>query len=169
VSGTSSALRPPADAVAPVRHPDAPAPGELLGAHHDRRVGCGVLAGALDENLGSPNPPLCTIAVSDRVETDFVRSVPVGTVLSLEAEATAVAGRKVHSSATGRVGGPDRSAAVRADALVSKVKSEVKSEVKIDHFIDFVDFIDNGRQEDIRAAMDNPDRLRRARAFEVNP
>lgn len=41
VSGTSPALQPPADAVAPVRHPDAPAPGELLGAHYEHCFGCG--------------------------------------------------------------------------------------------------------------------------------
>ena len=29
------------DAVAPVRHPDAPAPGELLGAHYEHCFGCG--------------------------------------------------------------------------------------------------------------------------------
>ncbi|WP_328493513.1 PaaI family thioesterase [Streptomyces sp. NBC_00414] len=194
MSGTSSALRPPADAVAPVRHPDAPAPGELLGAHYDKCFGCGggqphglhlearadegvkitaeftvqsahqgapglahggVLASALDETLGSLNWLLRTIAVTGRLETDFVRPVPVGTVLYLEAEVTAVAGRKIYSSATGRIGGPEGPVAVRADALFI--------EVKVDHFVD------NGRPEEIRAAMDDPDQVRRARAFEVNP
>ncbi|KAA0922166.1 PaaI family thioesterase [Streptomyces apricus] len=194
MSGTSSALRPPSDAVAPVRHPDAPAPGELLGAHYDLCFGCGggqphglhlaaragegvritaeftvqpahqgapglahggVLASALDETLGSLNWLLRTIAVTGRLETDFVRPVPVGTVLHLEAEVTAVAGRKIYSTATGRIGGPDGPVAVRADALFV--------EVKVDHFVD------NGRQEEIRAAMDDPDTVRRARAFEVNP
>lgn len=178
----------------PVRHPDAPAPGELLGAHYGECFGCGgeqphglhlearagdgvsitaeftvqpahqgapglahggVLATALDETLGSLNWLLRTIAVTGRLETDFVRPVPVGTVLYLEAEVTAVAGRKIYSSATGRIGGPDGSVAVRADALFI--------EVKVDHFID------NGRPEEIRAAMDDPDQVRRARAFEVNP
>lgn len=185
---------PPADAVTPVRHPDAPAPGELLGAHYGQCFGCGdeqshglhlaaragqgvsitaeftvqpahqgapglahggVLATALDETLGSLNWLLRTIAVTGRLETDFVRPVPVGTVLYLEAEVTAVAGRKIYSTATGRIGGPEGPVAVRADALFV--------EVKVDHFID------NGRQEEIRAAMNDPDQLRRARAFEVNP
>ena len=187
-------MRPPTDAVAPVRHPDAPAPGELLGPHYDHCFGCGagqqhglrievragdgvrstaeftvrpahqgapglahggVLASALDEALGSLNWLLRTIAVTGRLETDFLRPVPVGTVLYLEAEVTAVAGRKIYSRATGRVGGPDGPVAVRADALFI--------EVKVDHFVD------NGRQEEIRAAMDDPDTVRRARAFEVNP
>ncbi|KUO03290.1 PaaI family thioesterase [Streptomyces caeruleatus] len=193
MSGTSAALQPPADAVKPARHPDAPAPGELLGAHYGECFGCGgeqahglhlearagdgvsitaeftvrpaqgapglahggVLATALDETLGSLNWLLRTIAVTGRLETDFVRPVPVGTVLCLEAEVTAVAGRKIYSTATGRIGGPDGPVAVRADALFI--------EVKVDHFID------NGRPEEIRAAMNDPDQARRARAFEVNP
>lgn len=180
--------------MAPVRHPDAPAPGELLGAHYDQCFGCGgeqphglhlaaragegvritaeftvkgahqgapglahggVLASALDETLGSLNWLLRTIAVTGRLETDFVRPVPVGTVLYLEAEVTAVAGRKIYSTATGRIGGPEGPVAVRADALFI--------EVKVDHFID------NGRPEEIRAAMNEPDQVRRTRAFEVNP
>ena len=194
MSGTSAALTPPADALAPVRHPDAPAPGELLGAHYEQCFACGgeqphglhlaaragegvsltaeftvqpvhqgapglahggVLATALDETLGSLNWLLRTVAVTGRLETDFVRPVPVGTVLHLEAEVTAVAGRKIYSKATGRTGGPDGPVAVRAQAVFI--------EVKVDHFID------NGRPQEIKAAMNDPDQLRRARAFEVNP
>ncbi|AWT45970.1 MULTISPECIES: PaaI family thioesterase [Streptomyces] len=194
MSGTSPALQPPADAVKPVRHPEAPAPGELLGAHYEHCFGCGggqahglhlaaragegvsitaeftvqpahqgapglahggVLATALDETLGSLNWLLRTIAVTGRLETDFVRPVPVGTTLHLQAEVTAVAGRKIYSTATGRIGGPDGPVAVRADALFV--------EVKVDHFID------HGRKEEIQAAMSDPDQIRRARAFEVNP
>ncbi|MEV7289838.1 PaaI family thioesterase [Streptomyces sp. NPDC093252] len=194
MSGTSPSPKPPADAVPPVRHPDAPAPGELLGSHYGQCFGCGgeqahglhlaaragegvsitaeftvqaahqgapglahggVLAAALDETLGSLNWLLRVIAVTGRLETDFVRPVPVGTTLHLAAEVVAVAGRKIYSTATGRIGGPDGPLAVRADALFI--------EVKVDHFVD------NGRQEEIRAAMNDPDQIRRARAFEVNP
>lgn len=177
-----------------MRHPDAPAPGELLGTHYGQCFGCGgeqphglhlrtragdgvtvtaeftvqsahqgapglahggVLASALDETLGSLSWLLRTIAVTGRLETDFVRPVPVGTTLHLTAEATAVAGRKIYSTATGRIGGPDGPVAVRADGLFV--------EVKVEHFTD------NGREEEIRAAMSDPDQVRRARAFEVNP
>ncbi|WP_317445839.1 PaaI family thioesterase [Streptomyces collinus] len=194
MSGSPAALQPPADAVKPVRHPDAPAPGELLGAHYEHCFGCGheqphglhlearagegvsltaeftvqpahqgapglahggVLASALDETLGSLNWLLRTIAVTGRLETDFVRPVPLGTTLHLAAEVTAVAGRKIYSTATGRIGGPEGPVAVRADALFI--------EVKVDHFID------HGRDEEIEAAMSDPDQVRRARAFEVNP
>ncbi|MFF1544828.1 PaaI family thioesterase [Streptomyces sp. NPDC058291] len=194
MSGTSAALEPPADAVKPVRHPAAPAPGELLGAHYEHCFGCGggqahglhletragegvrvtaeftvrpahqgapglahggILATALDETLGSLNWLLRTIAVTGRLETDFVRPVPVGATLYLEAEVTAVARRKIYSSATGRIGGPDGPVAVRADALFV--------EVAVEHFVR------HGREEEIRAAMSDPDRIRRDRAFEVNP
>ncbi|WP_323450879.1 PaaI family thioesterase [Streptomyces yaizuensis] len=178
----------------PVRHPDAPAPGELLGSHYDHCFGCGegqphglhlqaragdgvtitaeftvqsahqgapglahggVLATALDETLGSLNWLLRVIAVTGRLETDFVRPVPVGTVLFLQAEITAVAGRKIYSRAQGRIGGPDGPVAVRAQALFI--------EVKVEHFTE------NGRADEIRAVMSDPDQIRRVRAFEVNP
>ncbi|MGX2994066.1 PaaI family thioesterase [Streptomyces sp. JNUCC 64] len=194
MSGTSTALTPPPDALAPVRHPDAPAPGEPLGSHYGRCFGCGedqphglhlaaraeegvritaeftvrpahqgapglahggVLATALDETLGSLNWLLRVIAVTGRLETDYLQPVPVGTVLHLDAEVTAVAGRKIYSRVSGRIGGPDGPEAVRAKALFI--------EVKVDHFID------NGRAEEIQAAMSDPDTVRRTRAFEVNP
>ncbi|WP_419998481.1 PaaI family thioesterase [Streptomyces boninensis] len=178
----------------PERHPDAPAPGELLGPHYDECFGCGggqehglhlaaragegvsvtaeftvkkahqgapglahggVLASALDETLGSLNWLLRVIAVTGRLETDFVRPVPVDTKLHLDARVTGRQGRKIYSTATGRLGGPDGEIAVKADALFI--------EVKVDHFIE------HGRDEEIKAAMDDPDQVRRARAFEVNP
>ncbi len=98
---------------------------------------------------------LRVIAVTGRLETDFVRPVPVDTVLHLDAEVVAVADRKIYSTATGRIGGPDGPVAVRADALFI--------EVKVDHFID------NGRRAEIHAALADPDQVKVARAFEVNP
>ncbi len=187
-------LTPPPDATAPVRHPDAPGPGELLGAHYDQCFGCGqdqahglhlvttagegvsvtaeftvrpahqgapglahggVLATALDETLGSLGWLLRTIAVTGRLETDFVRPVPVGATLHLSARCVAVAGRKIYSTAEGRIGAPDGPLAVRADALFV--------EVKMEHFTS------NGRREEIQAALADPDRVKVARAFEVNP
>jgi acyl-coenzyme A thioesterase PaaI-like protein len=187
-------LVPPPDATAPARHPDAPAPGELLGSHYDQCFGCGqeqahglhlvttagegvsvtaeftvrpahqgapglahggVLATALDETLGALSWLLRTIAVTGRLETDFVRPVPVGATLHLSARCLAVAGRKIYSTAEGRIGGPDGPVAVRADALFV--------EVKLDHFTS------HGRSEEIRAALADPDQAKVARAFEVNP
>lgn len=178
----------------PARHADAPAPGEALGDHYVECFGCGaaqphglhlavragegvavsaeftvkpehqgapglahggVLASALDETMGSLNWLMQVITVTGRLETDFVRPVPVGTTLHLDARAVARKGRKIYSTGTGRIGGPDGPVAMRADALFI--------EVKVEHFID------NGRDEEIKAAMADPDQVRRARAFEVNP
>jgi acyl-coenzyme A thioesterase PaaI-like protein len=187
-------VQPPADATAPVRHPEAPAPGEPVGSHYANCFGCGsgqphglhlaaragegvdltaeftvrpehqgapglahggVLASALDEALGALTWLLRTIAVTGRLETDYLRPVPVGSALHITAEVTARAGRKIYATAEGRLDGPDGPVAVRADALFV--------EVKVDHFIE------NGRAEDIRAVMDDPDVRRQSRAFEVNP
>jgi acyl-coenzyme A thioesterase PaaI-like protein len=115
----------------------------------------GVLATALDETLGSLNWLLRTIAVTGRLETDYVRPVPVGSVLHLHAEVTGVEGRKIRSEATARIGAPDGPVALRARALFI--------EVQVAHFTD------HGRAEEIKAAMADPDQVRRARAFEVNP
>lgn len=189
-----TSLTPPPDAGAAVRHPDAPAPGELLGSHYGQCFGCGadqahglhleiragegvdvtaefrvrpvhqgapglahggVLSTALDETMGSLCWLMHMIMVTGRLETDFVRPVPVDTVLHLSATASAVQGRKVFTRATGRIGGPDGPVAVRAEALFIKVQ--------VEHFTD------HGRDEEIKAAMADPDQVRRARAFEVNP
>lgn len=186
-------LTPPSGAVEPVRHPEAPAPGELLGAHYGHCFGCGgeqphglhlearagegvavtaeftvrtvhqgapglahggVLTTALDETMGSLGWLMQMIMVTGRLETDFVRPVPVDTVLHLSARVTAVHGRKVYTEATGRIG-PDGPVAVRAEALFVKVG--------VTHFTE------HGRDEEIQAAMADPDTVRRARAFEVNP
>ncbi len=192
--GRRPGLVPPSDAREPVRHPDAPAPGDVLGSHYDQCFGCGedqphglhlairagegvsvtaeftvqpahqgapglahggVLVSALDETLGSLGWLLRVIAVTGRLESDFVRPVPVGSLLHISARCTAVAGRKIYSTAEGRIGGPEGPLAVRADALFV--------EVKLEHFTD------NGRPEEIRAAMADPDQVKVARAFEVNP
>lgn len=192
MSGTRTALNPPDGSRAPVRHPDAPAPGDVLGGHYEGCFGCGqehglrleiragdgvsvtaeftvdpihqgapglahggVLTSALDETLGSLSWLQRVIAVTGRLETDFLRPVPVGTVLHLGARVTAVHGRKIYSEATGRIGGPDGPVAVRAAAVFI--------EVKVDHFLK------NGRPEEIDAALADPDQVKLARAFEVNP
>ena len=137
------ALTPPPGADQPVRHPDAPAPGELVGPHYDQCFGCGgaqphglhlqaragegvsvtaeftvqaahmgapglahggVLVSALDVTLGALYWLLRTIAVTGRLETDFLRPVPVDTTLYLTARCTGRAGRKIYGSAEGRIG-----------------------------------------------------------------
>ena len=187
-------LTPPPGSTAPVRHPEAPAPGVLIEPHYEHCFGCGptqphglhlvaragdgvdvfaeftvgaahqggpglahggVLVTALDESLGTLNWLLHTASVTARLETDFRRPVPVGSTLYIHARADAVRGRKIYCSAEGRLDGPDGQLAVAARALFIQVT--------LDHFTT------HGRPEEIKAALDNPDLFKRARAFEVNP
>lgn len=184
----------PDDAVAAVRHPEAPAPGTPLGSHYVHCFGCGpqqtsglqidvragqgvdvtaefvvkavhqggpglahggILTTAMDETLGSLNWILHTASVTGRLETDFVRPVPVDSRLHIRAWATGVHGRKLYCAGEGRIGGPEGPVAIRAAALFVQVKLE--------------HFTTHGRPQDIKAALDDPDLFKRARAFEVNP
>lgn len=193
-AGARPATAPPPDAQPPVRHPEAPAPGTSLGSHYEHCFGCGpqqahglqletragegvevtaeftvkpvhqggpglahggVLVSAMDEALGALSWLLHTPAVTGRLETDFVRPVPVDTVLHIHARVTGVHGRKIYSTAEGRIGGPGGPVAIRAQALFVQVRLE--------------HFTTHGRPEDIKAALDDPDLIKRARAFEVNP
>jgi len=115
----------------------------------------GVLVTAMDETLGTLNWLLHSPAVTGRLETDFVRPVPVDSVLHIHAWVTGVHGRKIYSAAEGRIGGPGGPVAIRAQALFIQVKLE--------------HFTTHGRPEDIKKALDDPDLFKRARAFEVNP
>ncbi|GAA3034682.1 PaaI family thioesterase [Streptomyces lactacystinicus] len=185
---------PPPDAVLPERHPRAPAPGTRLGSHYEHCFGCGpqhpgglridavagegldvtaefavrdahqggpglahggLLTTAMDETLGTLNWLLHAPAVTGRLETDFLSPVPVDSVLHLRAWITGVHGRKIYSAAEARIGGPDGPLAVRAQALFIQVKLE--------------HFTTHGRPEDIEKVLDDPDLMKRARAFEVNP
>ncbi|MEV4561805.1 PaaI family thioesterase [Kitasatospora sp. NPDC049285] len=185
---------PPAEAVLPPRSPQAPAPGTVIGTHYEDCFGCGphhphglqltatagdrldvtaeftvkpghqggpglahggVLVSAMDETLGTLNWLLGAPAVTGRLETDFVRPVPVDSVLHIHARVTGVHGRKVYSAAEGRIGGPDGPVAIRAQALFIQVKLE--------------HFTTHGRPEDVQKVLDDPDLIKRARAFEVNP
>jgi acyl-CoA thioesterase FadM len=114
-----------------------------------------VLVTAMDEALGTLNWLLHTASVTARLETDFVRPVPVGATLSIHAWVDAVVRRKIYCRAEGRLDGPEGPLAISARALFVQVQ--------LDHFVN------HGRPEDIKAVMDNPDVFKRARAFEVNP
>lgn len=84
----------------------------------------GVLAAAFDEALGMLLWLLAKPAVTRRLETDFLRPVPVGATLHIEAWCTGVDGRKIYSQAEGRLGGPQGQLAVRAAALFVSVPLE---------------------------------------------
>lgn len=115
----------------------------------------GLLACAFDEALGAAVGNLLRKpAVTAKLETEFVRPVPVGTTLFIDAHLDGVAGRKVYVSAEGRLDAEDGTVAVRARALFVQVK--------LSHFLE------NGRPEDLAKIADNPELLSR-RSVELNP
>jgi predicted thioesterase len=67
-------------------------------------------------------------AVTARLETDFLKPVPMGSTLHITAKITGQVGRKVYSSAEGRINSPDGPLVVRAAALYVIVPME--------HFLD---------------------------------
>jgi acyl-coenzyme A thioesterase PaaI-like protein len=115
----------------------------------------GLLTAAFDEAQGMLMWLLRSPAVTARVETDFLRPVPVGSTLHIAARASAIKGRKVFTEAIGRLGGPDGETAVRARALFVQV--------------DIAHFTSHGRPEDIDAVRRDPSLHRTSEAFEVNP
>lgn len=98
----------------------------------------GLLTAAIDETLGALNWLLMAPAVTARLETNFVRPVPVGSVLMLEARIVALDGRKVYTAAIGRLGdaGP---IAVTASGLFIQVRAG--------------HFRQHGRNQEVRAAI----------------
>lgn len=77
----------------------------------------GLLSLAFDEALGKLMWILRAPAVTARLETDFLKPVPVGTTLFISAEITGQVSRKVYCTAVGRLNGPDGDIAVKASAL----------------------------------------------------
>lgn len=115
----------------------------------------GLLACAFDEALGSTVGHLLRRpAVTGRLETDFLRPVPVGSTLHIVGQLDGIAGRKVYTSADGRLDGPDGPVALRARALFV--------------IVEFTHFVEHGRPEDLRAVAENPSLLRQNR-FDINP
>ncbi|MBK1784918.1 PaaI family thioesterase [Prauserella cavernicola] len=85
----------------------------------------GLLACAFDEALGSAVGNLLRKpSVTAKLETDFVRPVPVGSTLHIAAELDGVSGRKIYVSADGRLDAADGPVAVRARALFVTVGFE---------------------------------------------
>ncbi len=111
----------------------------------------GLLTAALDEVLGALNWLLMQPSVTARLETNFVRPVPVGSVLHLRARITGQDGRKVYTAAIGTLG-PDGPVAVTASGLFVQVA--------VGHFRE------HGRPAEVAAAIANGDSGPRA---EMNP
>lgn len=77
----------------------------------------GMLSLAFDEALGKLMWLLRAPAVTARLETDFLKPVPIGTRLHISAQITGRVNRKVYTSAEGRLESPAGEMAVRASAL----------------------------------------------------
>ena len=77
----------------------------------------GLLSLAFDEALGKLMWLIRSPAVTGRLETDFMKPVPIGTTLHISAQITGQVKRKVYTEAIGRLNGPEGDIAVRAAAL----------------------------------------------------
>lgn len=115
----------------------------------------GLLSLAFDEVMGAVHWMLRTPAVTGRLETDFLRPVPLGRTVHLSAHCVGVHGRKLYHRAEGRLDGPDGELVARASALFV--------EVRLGHFAE------HGRAEEVQAVLDHPDEHQMLKVFEVNP
>lgn len=87
----------------------------------------GLLALAFDEALGKLMWLLRAPGVTARLETDFLKPVPMGSTLYINAEILGQEGRKVYGRAEGRLGSPDGPLAMQGTSLYVIVT--------MDHFI----------------------------------
>ncbi|TRZ88474.1 MAG: PaaI family thioesterase [Streptomycetaceae bacterium] len=88
----------------------------------------GLLSLAFDEALGKLMWLIRAPAVTARLETDFLKPVPMGSTLFITAQITGQVNRKVYTSAEGRLNSADGPLAVKASALIVVVP--------MDHFLD---------------------------------
>ena len=116
----------------------------------------GLLSLAFDEALGKLMWLLRAPAVTARLETDFLKPVPIGTKLYITARITGQVSRKVYSEAEGRLGGPDGEIAVRAASLFVIVPMK--------------HFLENAPAEYMEALRKNPELLSFVDPeFDINP
>jgi acyl-coenzyme A thioesterase PaaI-like protein len=116
----------------------------------------GLLSLAFDEALGKLMWLLRAPAVTARLETDFLRPVPMGSVLYISAAIVGQVGRKVYSEAIGRLDGPDGEIAVRAASLFVIVPMK--------------HFLENAPAEYIAALREKPELLAFVDPeFNINP
>ncbi|MEI6843778.1 MAG: PaaI family thioesterase [Actinomycetes bacterium] len=87
----------------------------------------GLLSLAFDEALGKLMWLIRAPAVTARLETDFLKPVPMGSTLHITARITGQVNRKVYTSAEGRLNAADGPLAVKASALFVVVS--------MDHFL----------------------------------
>lgn len=115
----------------------------------------GLVAAAFDDVLGAVSWVLRAPAVTGRLETDYVRPVPVGSRLFITARATGVHGRKVYTEGEARLDAPDGPVAARAAGLFVRVPPS--------------HFLEHGRPEDLARAQAEGGRVTFPDALEVGP
>ncbi len=115
----------------------------------------GLLASAVDETFGALGWLLRVPMVTARLETDFVRPVPVGSVLHVVARCDGISRRRVYLSAEGRLGDGEGEVAIRAFSVFVQVP--------IEHFVR------HGRRQELDAASQRPEVRTALSSFEVNP
>ena len=116
----------------------------------------GLLSLAFDEALGKLMWLLRAPAVTGRLETDFIKPVPMGSTLHITAEITGQVNRKVYTSAIGRLNSADGEIAVRAAALYIIVP--------MDHFMN------NAPKEYLEQMAKTPELMAFVDpTFEINP
>jgi acyl-coenzyme A thioesterase PaaI-like protein len=116
----------------------------------------GLLSLAFDEALGKLMWLLRAPAVTARLETDFIKPVPIGQTLFISARITGQVNRKVYTEAVGRLGSKDGEIAVQASALFVIVPMK--------------HFIENMPKEYHEYIKTNPDVLAFVDPeFEINP
>ena len=126
--------------------------------HHQGAPGLahgGLLSAAFDESMGALNWLIRVPAVTGRLEIDFRRPVPVDRTLTITAKVKGRSGRKLFTTAEGRLDSPDGPLAVTAAATFIAVGLE--------------HFRSHGRPEDVAKAIANAKTGAVAREFEVNP
>lgn len=116
----------------------------------------GLLSLAFDEALGKLMWLIRSPAVTARLETDFLKPVPIGSTLYITAEITGQVNRKVYTSAQGRLDSPDGPLVVSASALFIIVPMNHFMENAPKEYLEYI-----SKHPELLAFVD-PD-------FEINP
>ena len=116
----------------------------------------GLLSLAFDEALGKLMWLIRSPAVTARLETDFLKPVPMGSTLHITAEISGQVGRKVYTRAEGRLDSPDGTLAFKA--------AELFVVVPMSHFLENApeEYLKHVRAHPELLAFVDPD-------FEINP
>jgi len=126
--------------------------------HHQGAPGIahgGILSLAFDESLGATNWLIRAPAVTAHLEVSYRMPVPVGTQVFIQATMQAISGRKIWSTAEGRLNSPDGPLAVEAGSLYMQVP--------IEHFLK------HGRQQDLAKAAGDENALSYVKKLDIAP